>query len=126
MIGKIYSSLFPYFDRMTNKMSYKNRPVLIISDKKNNDYTILPISKVSIKKNIDLEFDVQIIPENYPKLNLKNISYVRTHKQTPLHQGCLHKEISDLKESYPELFLEIISKVEEFNKRVVEKSLENL
>lgn len=63
MIGKIYSSLFPYFDRMTNKMSYKNRPVLIISD---------------------------------------------------------------LKESYPELFLEIISKVEEFNKRVVEKSLENL
>lgn len=30
MIGKIYTSVFPYFDSSVRQMKYKNRPVLII------------------------------------------------------------------------------------------------
>lgn len=123
MIGKLYSSTFQFFDVKKQALSFKNRPVLIIGDQRNNDYTVLPVSTVSRKENLDSEYDVEIIPQNYPKLNLAKISYVRTHKQTPLHRGSLHKEISDLKSEYPDLFLEIMTKVEKFNKNLIENSM---
>lgn len=82
MIGMIYSSVIPFYDNSSHANSYKKRPVLIIGGPRNNDYTILPISTISNKSNLDPEYDVEINPEKYPLLNLRQTSYVRTHKQT--------------------------------------------
>lgn len=49
MIGKIYSSVIPFYDSVKQANSYKKRPVLIIGGPRNNDYTVLPISTVTKK-----------------------------------------------------------------------------
>lgn len=123
MIGKIYWSVFPYYDSKAGKESFKKRPVLIISGPRNNDYTVLPISTVSIKSNLDSEYDIEINPMNYPTLGLTKICYVRTHKQTIVHQGALTTNISDLKGSCEELYLEILMKWEKFNGDVMDNAL---
>jgi len=82
MIGKIYTSMTEFFDSKTNSTRIKARPVLILTDTRNNDYTVLPISTITIKTNIDTYYDIKIDPISYPKLKLKKISYVRTHKRT--------------------------------------------
>ena len=35
-----------------------------------SDFTVLPISSVSFKKNIDQEFDIDVAQTTYPLLNL--------------------------------------------------------
>lgn len=75
--------------------------------------------------NIDTYYDIKIDPTFYPKLKLKKISYVRTHKRTSIHQSSIDKSniIGDLKTDYEELFLEILKKVEEFDNEVIESAL---
>ena len=123
MIGRIYTSLFPYYDKEKRKNEYKKRPVLIISGPHNNDYTVLPVSSVSMKSNLDSDYDIEIDPVKYPKLNLTQISYVRTHKQTIVHQGALASEIANMKSEYVDLYLEVLEKLENFNKRVMNDAL---
>ena len=55
MIGKIYSSVIPYYDSAKKANFYKKRPVLIIGEMRNNDYTVLPISTVSKKENLYID-----------------------------------------------------------------------
>lgn len=124
MIGKIYSSIFPYYDIRMNKKSFKKRPVLIISESRNNDFTVLPISTVSRKENLDSEYDFKICPEDYPKLNLQKVSYIRVHKQTTVHKKELSQEISDFKAEYEEAFREILILLGQFNKYIQERALE--
>ena len=123
MIGKIYWSVFPYYNSKTGKRDFKKRPVLVISGPRNNDYTVLPISSVSIKNNLDPEYDVEINPANYPSLGLTKICYIRTHKQSVVHQASLTSKLGDLKEDYQELYLKVLLKLEEFNKDVLNNSL---
>lgn len=123
MIGKIYTSRLPFYDIKQHKMSVKARPVLIISEERNNDHTVLPVSSVTNRKNLDKDFDVEISPSQYPLLNINHTSYVRTHKQTTVHIASLGKEISNLKDVYPDLFLEILSKREQWNKLIDEEAL---
>ena len=125
MIGKIYTTVFKYYDRALKQMSLKNRPILIIGKADKDDYIVLPISSVTIRKNVDQNFDICIIPNNFPNIKLKKISYIRTHKPSTLHQGELIKEICDLKKEYPELFFEIMSKVNEFNSMIINNYLES-
>lgn len=120
MIGKIYSSVTPFYDSVKGTNSFKRRPVLILSGPRNNDYTILPVSTISHKENIDQEYDVKVEPNAYPKLNLARTSYIRTHKQTTVHQASLVKEISDLKAEYEDLYLVVLEKLEDFNKMVMD------
>ena len=124
MIGKIYSSLTPYYDIKTGQNKFKKRPVLIISGPRNNDYTVLPISRISKKENIDPHYDVEVSPEEYPKLNLNTVSYVRTHKQTVIHRGSLGGEIGDLRTEYEALYRTILERLEEFNAYILESALE--
>jgi len=123
MIGKIYASVVPYYDRIQKKNSFKKRPVLIIAGPRNNDYTVLPISTVSIKANLDEEYDIEITPQKYPNLHLNKVSYVRVHKQTTVHQASLTSEISDMKAAYSDLYLDILSKLEEYNAHVIKNAL---
>lgn len=123
MIGKIYSTVFPYYDSKTQKNSFKKRPVLIIGGPRNNDYTVLPISTVTKKANLDSEYDVEINPANYPLLHLDKLSYVRVHKQTTVHKVSLTSLIGDMKTEYADLYLNVLEKLEEFNKITIDNAL---
>lgn len=119
MIGKICISIFPYYDSSKKENLYKKRPILIISEARNNDYTVLPISTISKKENIDNEFDIKIAITDYPLLNLDKDCYIRTHKQTIVHKVSITKEISDLKETYEDLFCLVFKKLDCFNKMIL-------
>lgn len=123
MIGKIYSSIFPFYDSKIGANSFKRRPVLIISGPRNNDYTVLPVSTITRKEHIDSDYDVKVEPGKYPKLNLNRTSYIRTHKQTTVHQASLSGEIGDLKTEYEELYLTVLGKLENFNKMIMDSAL---
>lgn len=123
MIGKIYSTVFPYYDSKTQKNSFKKRPVLIIGGPRNNDYTVLPISTVTKKANLDSEYDLEINPANYPLLHLEKLSYVRVHKQTTVHKVSLTSLIGDMKTEYADLYLNVLEKLEEFNKIAIDNAL---
>lgn len=123
MIGKIYSSVVPYYDRITQKNSFKKRPVLIISSLHSNDYTVLPVSTISDPKNRDPKYDIEVKKNNYPLLNLDKDSFIRTHKQTIVHKSSITKEISNLMQTYGDLYLEVISTLEDFNKEIIDNAL---
>lgn len=123
MIGKVCISITPFFDMRTGKKSFKQRPVLVIGGPRNDDYTVLPVSSVSRKKNLDPQYDKEVEPAMYPKLNLTKQCYVRTHKQTTIHKADLVKTIADMKQDYEELYLEILSLLEQFNSEVLTNAI---
>ncbi|MGN0158316.1 MAG: type II toxin-antitoxin system PemK/MazF family toxin [Brotaphodocola sp.] len=103
--------------------SFKCRLALIISGPRNNDYTVLPVSTITHKEHIDPDYDVKVEPAEYPKLNLNRTSYIKTHKQTVVHQASLVRQIGDLKTEYEELYLTVLEKLEDFNKLVMNNAL---
>lgn len=123
MIGMLYVSVTPYYDRIRQANGFKNRPVLIIGGPRNSDYTVLPLSTISNSAMIDPEFDVRIEPEQYPSLHLNRVSYIRTHKQMTVHQAALVRQIADLRADCPELYLTILGKLEKFNDELMTAAL---
>lgn len=123
MIGKIYWSVFPFYDSRKGCNGFKKRPVLILSGPRNNDYTVLPISSVTKKHNLDPDYVLELDTTKYPKLKLAKNCYIRTHKQTIVHQASLTSQISDLKNDYPDLYLEVISLFEKFEKEVINAAI---
>ena len=103
--------------------SYKKRPVLILAGPRNNDYTVLPISTISNKANLDTDYDIEVKPSQYPLLNLNQVSYIRTHKQTTVHKASLTSEIGNLKNNYEELYLTVLEKLEDYNKQIMDSAL---
>lgn len=95
MIGKAYVSVFQFYNTRTNRMDFKNRPVLIVGQADSTDYVVLPISRVTNRINLDHYYDVAIEPIDVPLMNLKQLSYVRTHKQSIVNLSSLTKEIVD-------------------------------
>ena len=122
MIGKAYVSVFKYYDLKTSKMAFKKRPVLVIGEADQSDYVVLPISRVTRKENLHPYYDFEVKKEEYGLLNLTQTSYVRTHKQSVIHEGELVKEIVDMKQSYPDAYREIIRRVGEFQRDLIEKA----
>ena len=109
MIGKIYNANF------TLGSVEKPRPLLIIGQADEDDYTILPISKITRKEHLNAKYDLIIDKSVYPLLGLNEpISYIRTHKTVTLHITKFKDEISDLKSSYPDLFYTVTEKVKEY------------
>ena len=51
-----------YYNTKEHRLAWKSRPILIIGEPRNNDYTVLPVSTISRKENLDAEFDVEIDP----------------------------------------------------------------
>lgn len=123
MIGKIYTAQAPFYNQTTRQMAYKAHPALVLAKADTDDYVVLPVSTISNKANIDPVYDIEVDPMLYPKLNLRKISYVRTHKQTTVHRGNLHDEIGDLKSEYEDLFLEILEKREAFSNSITQQAL---
>ncbi|MDE6747283.1 MAG: type II toxin-antitoxin system PemK/MazF family toxin [Oscillospiraceae bacterium] len=123
MVGKIYTSVVPYYDVTTKSTRFKGRPVLIIGDIRNDDYTVLPISKVSKKQFLDLVYDVEVKKIDYPNLKLTCDSYIRVHKQTTVHKTMLGREISDLKYEYEDLYLSVFELLEQRNNEIMDGAL---
>lgn len=100
-------------------MGFKARPVLILKAEKElgtSDFTVLPISSVSFKKNIDQEFDIEVTQTAYPLLNLtKEVCYIRCGKILTVNINNLAVDtIGDLKNTYPELWQHVISRAKEY------------
>ena len=117
--GCIKKSRLPYYDIVTDGIKYKARPVLLIKAEKQEgacDFTVLPLSSISVKMNINSEYDIPIEKNVYPLLNLtRDTSYIRTHKLMTLHTSQLSNQtIVNLKELYPDLWSNIVSKIQEY------------
>lgn len=123
MTGKAYISTFKYYDNRTHRMAFKNRPVLIVGQADNSDYVVLPISRVTNQGNVDSYYDVAIEPADVPLMHLTQRSYIRTHKQSVVHLGELTREIVDFRREYEEIYFEVISKMEEFQKNLILNAL---
>lgn len=123
MIGKAYISTFQFYDNRNHSMAFKNRPVLIVGKADATDYVILPISRVTNSANLDSDYDFQITPQDVPLMNLSQISYSRTHKQSVVHAGELTREIVDFKKEYPDKYVDVIAKMEEFQKSIIDNAL---
>lgn len=81
------------------------------------------LSTVTKKANLDSEYDLEINPVNYPLLHLDKLSYVRVHKQTTVHKVSLTSLIGDMKTEYVDLYLNVLEKLEEFNKTTLDNAL---
>lgn len=123
MKGKAYWATFKYFDSRSHEMAFKKRPVLVIGEADKKDWVVLPISRVTRKEFLDSHYDFEIDVSDYPKLSLKEKSYVRTHKQAVLNEGELSSCIVDFRNEYQEAYIEIIALMEEFQKNLVDKAL---
>lgn len=123
MIGMFCVATFPYYDTSTGRNKFKKRPMIILGQADSFDYVTLSVSKVSIKENIDDEYDLEIVCDEYPLLNLNCTSYIRTHKQTITNRNGIRTIIS-VKDTYPELWLSILQKIEDFQKKIIDHGLE--
>ncbi len=123
MIGKAYVSTFQFYDTLSKKMSFKNRPVLIVGRADAGDYVVLPISRVTNQNNLDSKYDVLLEPKAVPLMNLKQRSYIRTHKQAVINAGGLTKEIVDFKKEYPGIYATAISRMADFQKILAQNAL---
>ena len=82
MIGEVILANAPFYDIKSGTPGFKVRPFLVIGQADKGDYTVLPLSRVTRRENLDPHYDVEIDPQKYPLLKLKALSYVRTHKAT--------------------------------------------
>lgn len=125
MIGEIRKFRTQFYDIANHRQSFKVRPGLIIAAADSEDYVVLPVSKISDVRRRDPEYDVPIVPAQYPKLNLSSafVSYVRTHKQTVIHVAQIGDKISDAKEEYEDLYLNILEKRAKFSEEITKQAL---
>ncbi len=124
MIGKIYNAKnFPFFDKNKGKMSYGDRPVLVIGIADTEDCNVLPLSRVSKQEHIDDNYDIKLEPVNFPKLKLKYESYVRVHKQNVIHSDAFGLYIGDMANDYPEKYHDIITTLKDYNDKMINTAL---
>ena len=123
MIGKIYYCLTPFYNSLVHKKGFKGRPVLIIGIADSGDFNVLPVPRITSSINIDHDFDIPIDPVKYPKLGLSDFSYIRVHKQTTVNRGDLANQIGDMKVDYDDLYLSILTKLEEYNIKLINDAL---
>lgn len=123
MIGFLCCSTLPYYDFAAKQNKFKIRPVLIIGRADAGDYNVLPVSRVTNKQFIHPIYDIPIDPAVYPATKLNNYSYIRAHKQTIINQASITLQLCDLKNTYPELYLQIITQWDDFNQNILNESL---
>lgn len=122
MIGKAYVSVFQYYNNKTHNMDFKKRPVLIVGKSDTKDYVILPISRVTNRQYLDSYYDVEIKKQDFPLMNLKNNSYIRTHKQSVIHEGELTECIVDFKSEYKDTYKNVIERMKEFQDSIIKNA----
>ena len=56
-------------------------------------------------------------------IRLTKNCYLRTHKQTIVHAASLTSMICDFKSAYPDLYIEVVTLFERFEKKVVDAAI---
>jgi len=125
MIGKIYRSRFPFYSKAQHRLAFKSRPVLIIGAADFNDYNVLPISRVTLRQYLNPDYDIPLDPVTYPLLGLKAgvTSYIRVHKQSVIHAKDILSPYGDLKGNYPDMYLHILTKLEQYIRTLLDMAL---
>lgn len=123
MIGEVHLSVVNFYDSSTRTTRRKTRPVLIVGGPRNNDYTILPISTITRRENVDKTYDIPISPSDRAILSLDRECFIRTHKQSPAHQAEIGKKLSDMKADLPDLYMDALTKMEQFQKSLIDEAL---
>lgn len=123
MTGKARISVTKYYDRNARRMGFKQRPVLIIGHSDLSDYVALPISRVTLQRHIDPEYDYPLEVADYPSMNLTAKSYIRAHKQFIVNAAEVTKVICDFKSEYPGAYSDALELVKRFQKHLLESAL---
>lgn len=104
-------------------MAFKRRPVLILGKADHGDYNVLPVSRITDSSHIDADYDIRVDLTKYPKSGLKATSYIRVHKQHTINRVNIDTEISDLANEYPELYVDVLEKLERYNKSLIDQAI---
>ncbi|NCE63752.1 hypothetical protein D1159_03955 [Pseudoflavonifractor sp. 524-17] len=123
MIGKIYLTRVDFYNSRTGRTEQKTRPVLSVGGPNEDDYTILPISTISRRENVNYYYDIPISEQARAALSLDRECFIRMHKQMTAHRGSLIREIGDMRSDVPDLYINAIEKMEEFQNNIVEFSI---
>lgn len=118
-IGKVYTASTEYYDSKTGLTQRKGRPVLVVGGPKNNDYSVLPISTITKRENVDPDYDIYVDVELRGILSLDRECFIRTHKQMPLHRGSIFKELGNMKDNAPDLYQDVLMRMERFQKEIL-------
>ena len=122
-IGEIRKTITPYYDLRQGRMFTKSRPALIIAQADTDDYVVLPVSRISRQYNRDAIYDIEVNPVNYPLLNLNEVSYIRTHKQTVIHRAEIGDLLGELKYNYEDFYLYILELRERFSEEITNQAI---
>ena len=110
-VGQIRTSRFSYYDAKSGEIKFKGRPVLIIGYEKEHgpcDFTVLPISSISIRTNVIPQYDIFMPINSYPLLNLRKDCYCRASKVNTIHSKEVGtKVLGNINASYPDLYNDI-------------------
>jgi uncharacterized protein YifN (PemK superfamily) len=123
MIGKVYLAVVDFYDSKSRTTRKKGRPVLVIAGPKNNDYTVLPISTIPHREHLDPVYDLLVGSAERTVLGLPQECYIRTHKQTVLHQAALVREKGDMKCNLPDLYLAVLEKMEQHQREIMDQAI---
>lgn len=122
-IGEIRKTITPYYDLQHGMMRTKSRPALIIAKADSDDYVVLPISRITRQENRNEMYDIKVDPSSYPLLHLNAVSYIRTHKQTVIHQAEIGDLIGEIKSNYADLYLLVLERREQFSGEITNQAL---
>lgn len=124
-IFSIVNVRFPYYDSYSGKIKFKKRPALVLN-KENDSYkadlTVLPVSSVTHRTNLSLEYDIEIKKSVYPDLNLdKETSFIRVHKPYTVNsKDCIDVICDDVRLYYEDLAEDILIKFKKFAITIIE------
>lgn len=119
---------FPYYDSRSRSMSFKKRPALVLrreNDSINADLTVLPVSSVTHRENLSVDYDVEVRKDLFPDLNLnRDVSYIRVHKPYTVNSSeCVEVICGDIR-IYEDLTKSILDKFEDFVGGIIESGRE--
>ncbi len=125
LIGKIVKIRTPFYNINSRRTEFKSRPGLVIGNygSTDNDYIVLPISKVSNERMRHPEYDLAIDPYLYPLAHLTSFSYIRCHKQSTINRANISATICDFKDLYEEKYIEALLLLEKFGKEKLTNAL---
>lgn len=119
MIGKVFLTMIDFYNTKSGRTERKIRPVLIVGGPNENDYTVLPISTITRRENVNCYYDIPVPAQDRAALSLNRECFIRTHKQLTVHQGSLIREIGDMRNDAPDLYIDAICKMDEFQKSII-------
>ena len=122
MIGKVCISVTKYYDRRSQRMGLKERPILVIGSSDSTDFVALPISRVTRSQYLDPDYDYPLELADFPTMKLTAKSYIRTHKQFIANDAEITRVICDFKYDYPAAYTSVLRLAEQFQKNLFERA----